>query len=75
MNSWPLLEKEFRDAVVYVCTTAKSKEDIEIPYENFIAGYCVKEVSGTETLKITELLKRHWQTACMPEDGTRMGTL
>ncbi len=68
-------EKEFSDAVVFVLTTSRSKEDIEISYENFVAGYFVKEASGTETLKIAELLKGYWRIAYLPEDGTRMGTL
>lgn len=59
-------DDQLRNTVVFILTTSKDNNDIIASYEQFIAGYFVKNETGTGFQKIVELLDGYWKIVYLP---------
>ena len=55
------------DTVVFVLTTSRDKQDIDMSYERNIAGYFVKESAGDDFMKVADMLEGYWKIVCLPK--------
>ncbi len=53
--------EKLRKAVVFVLTTSNTDKDIVSAYEQYIAGYFVKNETGKGFQKVVELLNGYWK--------------
>lgn len=65
MNGHELIAEIRRDPalrrlVIFVLTTSRDPVDVMTAYDNFIAGYVVKDSAGTDFLELTRLLEAFW---------------
>lgn len=61
----PLYEA-YKDTVVFVLTTSNDEKDIINSYEQYIAGYFLKEQTGDGLLDIVEVIGGYWKVVQLP---------
>ena len=54
-------------SVVFVLTTSKDDKDVVAAYDNFVAGYFIKEDSGIGFHNVVELLSGYWKIVHLPD--------
>ncbi|MGX5174582.1 response regulator [Aliikangiella sp. IMCC44653] len=74
MNGLEFLEAirsddDLKDSVVFVLTTSKDDRDITESYKKQIAGYFVKDQTGSEFLNVVNLLEGYWKVVHFPSNG------
>jgi len=55
-------------SVIFVLTTSKDEQDIAQSYNKQIAGYFVKDSSGSDFLDVINVLDGYWKVAYLPEN-------
>ena len=58
-------------SVVFVLTTSKDDKDIVAAYDNFVAGYFIKEESGIGFHNVVEMLSGYWKIVHLPEKSVK----
>lgn len=56
-------------AIVFMLTTSRSPDDINLAYDNNVAGYLVKDEAGSDFLAIIRMLDGFWNIVAMPDLG------
>lgn len=58
--------KELADTVVFVLTTSSAEADRKRAYENYVAGYMLKNEAGDSRLAHIKMIKRYLQSVKLP---------
>ncbi len=56
-----------KSSVIFVLTTSKSDKDITASYQQFVAGYFVKDDVGANFSDMIDMLEGYWKIAYLPE--------
>jgi CheY-like chemotaxis protein len=72
MNGLEFLEalradEALKMAIVFIITTSKAEEDKARAYEQFVAGYIVKQDPANTFLQAVSLLEHYWKIVEFPE--------
>ena len=59
-------DKALSSSVVFILTTSKAEEDMSAGYENHIAGYFLKDDSGTNFTDLVNVLDSYWKVVHFP---------
>jgi CheY-like chemotaxis protein len=57
---------EHFDAIVFVLTTSKADQDLIASYNQFIAGYFVKDNAGENFIDVVNALDSYWKILHLP---------
>jgi len=60
-------DQKLKSSVIFVLTTSKADADIAASYEQFVAGYFVKEDVGANFSDMIDMLEGYWKIAYLPE--------
>jgi CheY-like chemotaxis protein len=71
MNGLEFLEAvrssdSFQHSVIFVLTTSRSEEERTLAYKKQIAGYFLKDVSGSGCMDVSALLNGYWKISILP---------
>ncbi|PHS18306.1 MAG: two-component system response regulator [Kangiella sp.] len=72
MNGLEFLTKirnddKLKSSVVFILTTSKADSDIVASYEQFVAGYFVKDDVGSNFSDMIDMLEGYWKIAYLPD--------
>lgn len=59
-------DKELEHSVVFILTTSKAEEDMIAGYQKHIAGYFLKDESGTNFIDLVNALDSYWKVVHFP---------
>ena len=61
-------DKDHKETVVFVLTTSADDKDKMRAYENFIAGYFLKNDTGEQFMKLIGMLDGFWRIVKLPDE-------
>lgn len=72
MNGLEFLTKirnddQLKSSVVFILTTSKADSDIVASYQQFVAGYFVKDDVGANFSDMIDMLEGYWKIAYLPD--------
>jgi len=72
MNGLEFLTKirkddKLKSSVIFILTTSKADSDIVASYEQFVAGYFVKDDVGSNFSDMIDMLEGYWKIAYLPD--------
>ena len=64
-------DPELRSSIVFVLTTSDSDRDKLAAYQEQVAGYLLKQRSGTNFAELVRMLDSYWQVVEFPPEGRK----
>ncbi len=64
-------DPELRSSIVFVLTTSDSARDKLAAYQEQVAGYLLKQRSGTNFAELVRMLDSYWQVVEFPPEGRK----
>lgn len=64
-------DPELRSSIVFVLTTSDSDRDKLAAYQEQVAGYLLKQRSGTNFAELVRMLESYWQVVEFPPEGRK----
>ncbi len=60
-------DQKLKSCVIFVLTTSKADADITASYDQFVAGYFVKDDVGENFSQMIDMLEGYWKIAYLPD--------
>lgn len=64
-------DPELKSSIVFVLTTSNSDRDKVAAYQEQVAGYLLKQRSGTNFAELVRMLDSYWQVVEFPPEGRK----
>lgn len=64
-------DPELKSSIVFVLTTSNSDRDKVAAYQEQVAGYLLKQRSGTNFVELVRMLDSYWQVVEFPPEGRK----